>query len=145
MSYIPKLPDIHAKTKSLLLKSDTTPVIKLIDFGSCKAASSQSRKALTLINMSPEQIQGQSQDCRKDDMFAFGIIAYQMFTKSHPFFKQGMNLPMVWSRIERGVWTGFATSDKPAAYLVSNLLKTKDRWTIEKVLQHPYFNKAGKY
>jgi serine/threonine protein kinase len=63
--------------------------VKVIDFGIARAASRATETAVgtikgTLGYMSPEQILGDEVD-RRADVFAFGIVLFQMLTLRNPF------------------------------------------------------------
>jgi serine/threonine protein kinase len=64
-------------------------VVKVTDFGIAKAVGRISQTTDTTLKgkpafMAPEQIAGGDVDCRAD-VFALGIVAYQLLTGKHPF------------------------------------------------------------
>jgi serine/threonine protein kinase len=71
---------------------------KVLDFGIAKLAPPDPRTALhatradqrvgTPLYMSPEQLRGEAVDGRSD-LFAFGIVLYEMLTCRHPFTQRG--------------------------------------------------------
>ncbi|MCA9711916.1 MAG: serine/threonine protein kinase, partial [Myxococcales bacterium] len=68
--------------------------VKLIDFGIAKAASDKEHTGVGVLKgkvayMSPEQCRGQVLD-RRSDIFALGIVLYEMITMQRPF--QGNNV-----------------------------------------------------
>ena len=63
--------------------------VKVIDFGIAKAASNMQRTAVGQIKgkipyMAPEQTAGDAVD-RRTDVFALGVVLYQLVTGKHPF------------------------------------------------------------
>ena len=73
-------------------------LLKLVDFGIAKAASNSHRTKLGQIKgkvayMAPEQVRGLPVD-RRTDVFALGIVLYELATGHHPFRgrDQGMTL-----------------------------------------------------
>jgi hypothetical protein len=81
------------KPENIMVRSDE--VVKILDFGLARQHVTESGADLetltgkglggTLAYMAPEQLRGEALDggC---DLFAFGIILYEMTTGSHPFF-----------------------------------------------------------
>ena len=64
-------------------------IVKVIDFGVAKAASNQQRTNVGQIKgkvayMAPEQMMGEAVD-RRTDVFALGVVLYQLLTGKHPF------------------------------------------------------------
>lgn len=68
--------------------------VKLADFGVAKIKESQASTTLGMIKgkvsyMSPEQVRGERVDARSD-LFAFGIVLYEMVTGVQPFTGSSM-------------------------------------------------------
>jgi len=80
------------KPENVLITADARA--KVVDFGIARSITplDESRVALTLTGthlgtpgyMAPEQLRGQPVDARAD-IFAFGVMAYELATGSHPF------------------------------------------------------------
>ncbi len=80
------------KPENVLVSSDDC--VKVVDFGIARSVApmDQQRAARTLTGtqlgtpgyMAPEQLRGQTVDARAD-VFAFGVMAYELATGSHPF------------------------------------------------------------
>jgi predicted Ser/Thr protein kinase len=80
------------KPENVLITADARA--KIVDFGIARsmAPMDEERVALTLTGthlgtpgyMAPEQLRGQPADARAD-IFAFGVMAYELATGSHPF------------------------------------------------------------
>lgn len=80
---------IHRDIKSINIMVSDSNTIKILDFGLAKmegaAQITQSHSALgTITYMSPEQIKGEAVDA-KTDLWAFGIVLYEMLTGELPF------------------------------------------------------------
>ncbi len=84
------------KPANILLAGGTEP--KIADFGVAKLMSSASATALTAAvgtpsYMAPEQIEGHGVDARSD-VFALGILAYELLTGRQPFVGEGWTVVM---------------------------------------------------
>jgi serine/threonine-protein kinase len=84
------------KPANILLAGGTEP--KIADFGVAKLMSSASATALTAAvgtpsYMAPEQIEGRGVDSRSD-VFALGILAYELVTGRQPFVGEGWTAVM---------------------------------------------------
>ncbi len=81
----------------MLINVDDHAQVKLLDFGIAKMTDSTSVKPLTQVGlvfgtphyMSPEQAVGQTTDARTD-IYACGIILYEMLTGKKPFDSQSL-------------------------------------------------------
>lgn len=96
LSYIHARGIVHDDVKpgNILVGKDT--VAKITDFGtagtpaSLKTAKDQWKLLGTTLYMSPEQIKGRDIDSRVD-LYALGIVAYELLTGVNPFFMEGKN------------------------------------------------------
>src|SRR5262245_13754038 len=80
---------IHRDVSPKNIRITHSGSVKVIDFGIARAASRATETAVgtikgTLGYMSPEQILGDEID-RRSDIFAFGIVLFQMLTCRNPF------------------------------------------------------------
>lgn len=83
-------------TNILVTEVDGQPVPKVIDFGVAKALHATSQEALTLLTqadqavgtplyMSPEQIEGGQDLDVRSDVYALGVLLYELLTDCQPF------------------------------------------------------------
>ena len=83
---------VHRDLKTPNIMRDTRGIIRLMDFGIAKSFDSDGTTGATLTGqiigtpeyMSPEQVRGERIDARSD-VYALGIVAYELFTGSVPF------------------------------------------------------------
>lgn len=69
----------------LVAQGDSGPVVKVVDFGLAVDAERMDRSvAGTLLYMAPELFCGE-QASEQSDLYAVGVMAYQMFTGAYPF------------------------------------------------------------
>jgi serine/threonine protein kinase len=79
--------------------------LKVIDFGIAKAASSMAEQTRVgtikgkTAYMSPEQVNGEALDARSD-IFALGIVAWELLTLKRPFTKDGDSEVNILARID---------------------------------------------
>ncbi len=84
------------KPSNIRIQSNGVPVI--IDFGLARHLSlpdltltSQGARIGTPIYFAPEQFQGTKYDIdNRTDLFALGVLLYQMLVEEHPFYHSGM-------------------------------------------------------
>lgn len=94
----------HRDLKPGNLMIDSTGVVKILDFGLAVFSDIESKEdpdvtvtsnpfankiAGTISYMAPEQLLGQELDTRVD-IFAFGVILYELITNEHPFAAQSI-------------------------------------------------------
>jgi serine/threonine-protein kinase len=87
--------DLKPSNLFLTRRLDGTPLVKLLDFGIAKAPESQSwsEGSLTMTRgtlgspmyMSPEQLRDTSSVDQRCDIWALGVILYELITARHPF------------------------------------------------------------
>lgn len=78
------------KPENLLINSNNQ--LKIVDFGIAKSASKHTKTGIALGTphyMSPEQCLGKQDITAKTDVYAAGIILYEIFTGSLPFKTEG--------------------------------------------------------
>ena len=79
---------IHRDLKTQNILIDSRGLVRLLDFGIAKEGGSQLTATGTIIGtpeyMSPEQARGERID-QRSDIYAFGIVAFELFTGRVPF------------------------------------------------------------
>ena len=91
---------IHRDVKPANIRILKDGTVKIMDFGIARLKSSQMTKVGTVLGsldyMSPEQVEGKQVDHRCD-IFGFGVVAYELLTKTLPF--KGDNMPSTMHKI----------------------------------------------
>jgi serine/threonine protein kinase len=80
---------VHRDVSPANVLISRTGEVKLSDFGIAKSSTREPHTTAGVVRgkfayMSPEQTRGEALD-QRSDLFALGVIAYQLFTGSHPF------------------------------------------------------------
>ena len=131
----------HRDLKPGNLMIDTTGAVKILDFGLAVFSDIESKEdpdvtvtsnpfankiAGTISYMAPEQLLGQELDTRVD-IFAFGVILYELITNEHPFAAQ--SIPEISSSILRDTPTDLHSKRSNVPYdlgrIVSRCLTKK--------------------
>ena len=118
--------------------------IKLIDFGWAAHLSDESYcklRAGTFIYMSPESLTSQSQD-RKSDIWALGVLLYELHFNKEPFYEQTTNQQLMAIRKEN---IKFGNRDVPndVKELIKRIFRynKEHRPTIDEILNSNYLKK----
>lgn len=125
------------KPENILL--DETGHIKLTDFGLSKEVSENTNSLNgTTEYMSPEMLTQQEYGI-EIDLWALGILLYEMLTEKTPFYSQNRNKMI--TDIINSPPDLISIHDKKAANLIKNLLikDPKKRFTIQDVKSHVFF------
>jgi len=87
--------DLKPSNLFLSRRPDGSPLIKVLDFGIAKAATEQAAQGPSLTDthavfgspayMSPEQIRSAKHVDSRTDLWALGIVLYELLTGKHPF------------------------------------------------------------
>ena len=85
--------DLKPANIYLVRREDAPPTVKLIDFGISKFVGAADYAKLTVTGavlgtpayMSPEQARGEEQVDRRTDLYAIGVMLFQMLTGRRPF------------------------------------------------------------
>ncbi len=85
--------DLKPSNLFITHRADGSPLLKVLDFGISKAATSPTETELTHTNtvlgtpayMSPEQMRSAKHVDARSDIWALGVILFQMFTGRRPF------------------------------------------------------------
>ncbi len=113
---------IHRDIKPANIRILDDGTVKIMDFGIAKSLESESNLTQTGITLgtsaylAPEQIRGEPVD-RRTDIFALGVVAYELFTYRKPF--RGDHLSTVLYRIlnEQPEPIGSIATDVPPALI----------------------------
>ena len=97
--------DLKPSNLFLTQRRDGTPLVKVVDFGISKALADSASVELTTssvmmgspLYMSPEQVRDARSVDHRTDVWAFGVILYQLLTGKPPF--NGDSLPAVCAAI----------------------------------------------
>lgn len=109
--------DLKPSNLFLARAVDGTPLVKVLDFGVSKVASTRGTQGLTRtaavmgspLYMAPEQMQSARSATARSDIWALGVVAYELLTKHLPFEAESMpelclkvvNAPPVPPRVHR--------------------------------------------
>lgn len=140
LEYLHNIGIIYRDLKPENILIDENGHTKLTDFGLSKEASNNSYSLNgTTEYMSPEMIT-QSEYGVEIDIWALGILLYEMLTNVTPFYSQNRNKMM--ENIINSNPDLLSIHDKKAANLIRNLLvkDPKKRFTIKDIKSHPFFS-----
>lgn len=107
LGYVHSQGVVHRDFKSANIKVTTSGEVKLIDFGIATSPAAQRLTTAgfvigTFQSLSPEQARGEAATAASD-IWAFGVLAYEMLTASLPF--EGSNAAELFSKIARASFT----------------------------------------
>ena len=107
LSYVHSLGIVHRDLKSSNVKISSAGEVKLLDFGIATGSAAQRLTIAgfvigTFQSLSPEQTRGEPATSASD-IWAFGVLAYEMLTASLPF--EGSNAAELFSKISRARFT----------------------------------------
>jgi serine/threonine protein kinase len=107
LAYVHAQGIVHRDLKSANVKVNSAGEVKLLDFGIATGSAVQRMTVAgfvigTFQSLSPEQTRGE-QATPESDIWAFGVLAYEMLTGSLPF--EGSNAAELFSKIARAHFT----------------------------------------
>lgn len=99
--------------------------VKIVDFGLAVKISNQSELRSTcgtLIYQAPEQIFTNAKQSKSIDIFASGLILYEMLTGEHPILKKGEDKQQYRRKIKD--FRGLLIDDNKMSPLAKNLIES---------------------
>ncbi|KAI9249621.1 kinase-like domain-containing protein [Sporodiniella umbellata] len=137
VEHIHRLNIVHRDIKDENILLDETGCVHLIDFGSA-AYFREGRKfdtfGGTLDYCAPEILKGMSYEGPPQDIWSLGTLLYTMIYRENPFY----NVDEI---LEHDLRVPYVLSED-SLDLIQHMLNrdVKDRYTIDQVLSHPWFN-----
>jgi hypothetical protein len=142
---------LHRDLKPDNLFLDASSNILIGDFGlSCELdnAKGLSRAKLgSTVYLSPERINQQAYG-HGADVWALGVILYEMLTLHHPFFMQGDDMKAIKKRINAGKFAPIPEQYSKEMHELLNWclqVDPKKRKDVHEVLDHPLLSNKAKY
>lgn len=137
LEYLSRYKIIHRdlKPENLLLTSNFQ--VKIADFGLCALEPTKSKRFSvvgTMQFMAPEMAALKGYDCTSD-LWALGLILYELLSGTSPFPITNLNDILTLTPINPpDHW------EEPAKKLYKALITKQERYTIQEVISHEFFN-----
>ncbi|CAD8160219.1 unnamed protein product [Paramecium octaurelia] len=129
------------KPENILVTHDLS-FVKVTDFGLSTGYSSlMTKQCGTLIYMAPEQLNNRIYN-KAVDIWAAGVIMYQLLVGEHPYYKKGCDIPQ--SQLTMHENCKKILNDKQFSLFrrLTEINPTK-RYSATQAMLHPWFNNGG--
>ncbi|MCK5848539.1 MAG: protein kinase [Caldisericia bacterium] len=109
LEYIHKKKILHNDVKPSNILIDKNQQIKINDFGAAYKTTIEIPKQVigTVSYMAPERINHGNQKLYQTDIYSFGIVLYEMYTKKHPFISKSASITT--NEIKKSILAGNLT------------------------------------
>ncbi|CAL6009704.1 Kinase [Hexamita inflata] len=131
--------------KDMINQPGYKPILKLIDFGSCKFGQTQFVRQMTQGYASPEQLL-KKEATVQSDMFSLGVVTYIILSGAHPFdFKNPSHMN---EQIIKGQWSWNPAFDQVSDFakdFITRCLKIEpsERMTSKNAMRHAWIENVG--